>query len=304
MNIPVYLEVGSKRTFAGALDWPGWSRSGKDEALALEALLNYGLRYAAVVRPARLGFQAPADVSEFEVAQRLDGDTTTNMGTPGRIPPADTRPMDDAELRRLQTILKACWRVFDEAVEASKGKTLRVGPRGGGRNRQKIVEHVVGAEHAYLSRLGVKLSLKEDAPVGARLEEYRMGRPRRAGGFCSRRVAGPRPARRVCTGPPATSPGAPPGTSSITPGKSKIDWSEAQRAAVLMLRSRKPNIGAKSKIPRLRGGAPASGGTDHQEFSKGLPDYKINGNGAHAPLPFIYRGGIPAYLSLRNEKGC
>ncbi len=173
MNIPVYLEVGSKRTFAGALDWPGWSRSGKDEASALEALLNYGLRYAAVVRPARLGFQAPADVSEFEVAQRLDGDTTTNMGTPGRIPPADTRPMDDAELRRLQTILKACWHAFDEAVEASKGKTLRVGPHGGGRNRQKIVEHVVGAEHAYLSRLGVKLSLKEDAPVGARLEEYR-----------------------------------------------------------------------------------------------------------------------------------
>ena len=34
----VYLEVGSKRVFAGAVDWPGWCRSGRDEATALEAL--------------------------------------------------------------------------------------------------------------------------------------------------------------------------------------------------------------------------------------------------------------------------
>src|SRR2546427_747238 len=25
---PVYLEIGSKRVFAGALEWPGWGRSG------------------------------------------------------------------------------------------------------------------------------------------------------------------------------------------------------------------------------------------------------------------------------------
>jgi len=39
---PVYLESGSRRTFAGAIDWPGWCRSGRDEASALEALLSYG----------------------------------------------------------------------------------------------------------------------------------------------------------------------------------------------------------------------------------------------------------------------
>jgi len=35
--IGVYLEVGTKRTFAGALDWPGWCRNGRDETAALKA---------------------------------------------------------------------------------------------------------------------------------------------------------------------------------------------------------------------------------------------------------------------------
>ena len=41
----VYLEVGSKRVFASALAWPGWSRSGRDEVAALRALAEYGGRY-------------------------------------------------------------------------------------------------------------------------------------------------------------------------------------------------------------------------------------------------------------------
>ena len=42
----VYIEVGNKRAFASAADWPGWSRSGKDEASALDNLAAYALRYA------------------------------------------------------------------------------------------------------------------------------------------------------------------------------------------------------------------------------------------------------------------
>lgn len=41
-NIDVFLEAGTKRTFAGALDWPGWCRSGPDEGAAVQALLDYG----------------------------------------------------------------------------------------------------------------------------------------------------------------------------------------------------------------------------------------------------------------------
>ena len=174
MTIPVYLEVGSKRTFASALDWPGWARSGKGEEAALEALLNYGLRYAGVVRPLRLGFQAPEGLSAFDVVQRLDGDATTDFGAPGGIPPTDVRPMDEAELRRMQSVLRGCWRTFDELVEASEGQTLKPGPRGGGRDLKKIIEHVLGAEQAYLSRLGVKLKLPEGAPLPAQLDQCRQ----------------------------------------------------------------------------------------------------------------------------------
>ncbi len=42
----VYLEVGQKKTFAGALDWPGWCRSAGDEGAALAALIAYAPRYA------------------------------------------------------------------------------------------------------------------------------------------------------------------------------------------------------------------------------------------------------------------
>ncbi len=173
MNIPVYFEVGTKRTFACAIEWPGWSRSGKDEASALETLLDYGLRYGAAVRLGRLKFEAPDDVSAFQVMRRLKGDATTDFGTPGCIPPEDLRPMDESDLRRLQSLLKGAWRAFDEASELSKGKTLKTGPRGGGRDRQKITEHVLGAEQAYLSKLGAKAKITEGAPPERQMAEHR-----------------------------------------------------------------------------------------------------------------------------------
>ncbi|OGN77318.1 MAG: hypothetical protein A3G84_05400 [Chloroflexi bacterium RIFCSPLOWO2_12_FULL_71_12] len=54
--IPIYLERGEKRTFAGAIEWPGWCRSGKDESSAVQVLLESGPRYAP--RP-RLGDRGP-----------------------------------------------------------------------------------------------------------------------------------------------------------------------------------------------------------------------------------------------------
>ena len=112
-NIDVYLEIGKKRTFAGAIEWPGWCRSGRDEGSALQALVDYGPRYASMLRAARLGFHAPADVAAFVVVERLAGNTTTDFGAPDVAPSRDTRPVDDAELRRFQTLLRAYWRAFD-----------------------------------------------------------------------------------------------------------------------------------------------------------------------------------------------
>jgi len=62
-KIPTYLEIGTKRAFAGSLDWPGWCRAGKDEATALEALRDSARRYAKVLRGTRIGFETLKDAS-------------------------------------------------------------------------------------------------------------------------------------------------------------------------------------------------------------------------------------------------
>lgn len=164
-KLDVYLEIGSRRTFAGALDWPGWCRGGQDKNAALQALFEYGPRYAQVLRRARLGFRAPEDISAFVVVEHLKGNATTDFGAPDMAPPGDATPLDEAGLRRLQAILKASWRGFDAAIEIAEGKTLRTGPRGGGRKLDGIIEHVLGAERGYLSALGGKVSESESPEV-------------------------------------------------------------------------------------------------------------------------------------------
>src|SRR5207237_866849 len=123
----VYLEIGKKRAFAGAVDWPGWCRSGRDTGSALQALLDSGPRYAQVRTGTQLGFQAPADLSAFSVVERLEGTTTTDFGAPDAAPSADTMPVDETDLRRFEALLKACWRTFDAATAAAAGKELRKG---------------------------------------------------------------------------------------------------------------------------------------------------------------------------------
>ena len=154
--IPVYLESGQKRVFAVALDWPGWSRGGHDEAEALAALLEYGPRYARAVMATGLPFDIPADVADFTIVERLPGSSGTDFGAPLSIPDADSAPFDANELARATAILDAVWQTFDTAAESAVGVALRKGPRGGGRELDAIVAHVRGADAGYLSRLGHK----------------------------------------------------------------------------------------------------------------------------------------------------
>ena len=57
-----------------------------------------------------------------------------------------------------------CWRAFDATVEHAQGKSLRTGPRGGGRSVDGIVEHVFGAEKGYLTSLGGKAPFADLSP--------------------------------------------------------------------------------------------------------------------------------------------
>ena len=145
----VAVETGKRWTFASALEWPGWSRGARDESGALDLLARYAARYAAVTEVA--GSKLPR--SDFEVIERVPGNATTDFGVPAMVMEADRAALDEAEARRLLRLLDAAWTVYDRAV-ARAPLELRKGPRGGGRDRDKIQAHVEGAESAYLPKIG------------------------------------------------------------------------------------------------------------------------------------------------------
>lgn len=160
----VLIEVGKSWAVASALEWPGWARRGKGEEGALEELLAYAGRYREVAGP---GFEPGA----LRVVARAPGGASVDMGVPEARGAWDDGPLPPSQV----ALLEACWRRFDEVVAGASAE-LRKGPRGGGRDRDAIVEHVREAERAYARRLGVPLPPRTPWPeqrpaVLARLAE-------------------------------------------------------------------------------------------------------------------------------------
>jgi len=168
-TIDVIIETGSKRVFASAADWPGWSRSGRTEDDALQTLVDYAPRYAAVLRRRVPGFPAPNDVSELRVVERVKGNATTDFGAPGVPARVDDPPLKGNDAERLIAVLRACWAALDRAADRAEGVTLRKGPRGGGRDLDQILRHVAEAERGYLPRIGGRLRVPDDADLDARV---------------------------------------------------------------------------------------------------------------------------------------
>jgi hypothetical protein len=163
MGLDVFVEIGSKKAFAGVIGWPGWCRSGRNEEAALQALLDCGPRYAGVLGRTGVALEPPADLSAFSIVERLAGNATTDFGAPDAALSSDTRPVNEAELARFQAVLDACWQAFDQAVEAAIGRELRKGPRGGGRELDQIMRHVLQADVSYLARLAWRFKPNETA---------------------------------------------------------------------------------------------------------------------------------------------
>lgn len=166
-SIDIYVEVAQKRVFAGALQWPGWCRNGRDEETALQALWDYGPRYARVLEGTSLVFEPPAEEAAFRVVERLKGNMTTDFGAPDRSPAADEASFHEEDFLHAKTLLEACWRALDEATKMAEGKELRRGPRGGGREADQIVRHVVEADASYLSMIGGKRQPGEEESLEA-----------------------------------------------------------------------------------------------------------------------------------------
>ncbi|HEX4216402.1 MAG TPA: hypothetical protein VIA06_24040 [Candidatus Dormibacteraeota bacterium] len=163
--LEVYLEEGSRRTFACSLDWPGWCRSGRGEEAALAALAAYAPRYAPVAREAGLAFLDGEDVT-FEVVERLPGSMTTDFGAIAAFATVDARPLSAGEAEREARLVEASWWVLDR-VAAGAPASLRKGPRGGGRDRDAIIDHVLAAETAYVRKLGLRLRQPAADDAGA-----------------------------------------------------------------------------------------------------------------------------------------
>lgn len=154
---PVGLEASGKRVFVWATGWPGWCRSGRDEEQALAALAAYVPRYAVVAGEAGVPFPpAGGDPPNLRVTERVTGSGGTDFGVPSEVVESDAEPLDAAEAERQTALLAAAWRVFDRVV-AGAPAALRKGPRGGGRDRDKIVDHVLGAEPGYARQVGLRL---------------------------------------------------------------------------------------------------------------------------------------------------
>jgi hypothetical protein len=154
-TIPVYFEVGTKKVFACSLEWPGWARWGKTEEAAIEKLIEVAPRYAEVARRAHKRFPR-IEPERLEVVERLPGNGTTDFGAPARVAEADYARLDGAKAARLRDLLQAAWEFLDE-VAAEAPPTLRKGPRGGGRDRDQVLQHVLGAQNAYARTIGVRI---------------------------------------------------------------------------------------------------------------------------------------------------
>ena len=170
----MYLEVGAKRSFAVSLDWPGWARAGKTEDEALETLLEAAPRYRRTLGAAAKGLTAPKTTRGLRVVEHVKGNATTDFGAPG-VPAkrSDAKDPTERELDAILKVLHACWRAFDRAATKAVGKELRTGPRGGGRNLDKIVEHVLDADRAYLTKLGGAFTAGSKAPMTERFDNLR-----------------------------------------------------------------------------------------------------------------------------------
>jgi len=159
-RIAVSIEAAPKKAFATAADWPGWSRSGKTEELAVQALADYGARYSPVAKLGGEEFPKTGGL-DFEVVERQGGGGGTEFGVPSNVTDQDRRRTSAKDADRLARLVEAAWQTF-ETVAAAAPEELRKGPRGGGRNTSKVVAHVVESDEAYAREMGIKLTAPID----------------------------------------------------------------------------------------------------------------------------------------------
>ena len=155
-HIRVMLEIGpkDKKVVAVAPDWPGLERGAKTEPAAIERLQAYLPRYAKVAKLAGMDGEFAA-ITDVDVVERYRGTGSTDFwGISFAFSSIDQQDMSSKELERELTLMQACWKYFDK-VRSRVSAEMQKGPRGGGRDRDRIVLHVCAVEQDWAKKLGL-----------------------------------------------------------------------------------------------------------------------------------------------------
>jgi hypothetical protein len=166
MSVRTVIERGpkGKRSVAFSLDWPGWSRGAKTAEAALETLESYRHRYRPVAVLARQARDFD-DAGPLEIVEDKIGTGSTDFWGISFSPSSDEEgPMDGPALERAITLLEACWAFFDD-VAGRVSPEMRKGPRGGGRDRDRIIRHTIRTESEdFGKRLGLRIPEESALP--------------------------------------------------------------------------------------------------------------------------------------------
>jgi hypothetical protein len=176
----VTLEIGPKGRHVAAVapDWPGLERGAKTADAAIERLLAYVPRYARIAQLAGMEREFAA-ITGIEIVEKYAGTGSTDFwGISFSFSEIDKQQMSNQELLRELKLMQACWAFFDE-VRARVSFEMRRGPRGGGRDRDRIIRHVVRTEQEdWGKKLGLNVPelpqgvMPKDEVLRAQREAY------------------------------------------------------------------------------------------------------------------------------------
>jgi hypothetical protein len=121
-------------------------------------LESYRERYRPVASLARMARQFDG-AGQLEVVEDRVGTGSTDFWGISFSPSATEHgPMGEPELERAITLLRGCWAFFD-GVAARVSPEMRKGPRGGGRDRDRIIRHTIRTESEdFAKQVGLRVA--------------------------------------------------------------------------------------------------------------------------------------------------
>jgi hypothetical protein len=155
-QLRVTLVIGpkGKKVAAVAPDWPGLERGAKTGEAALARLQSYLPRYAPVAKLAGMDGEF-ATITTVDMVEQYPGTGSTDFwGISFAFSSIDRQDLSSGELERELTLMQACWAFFDD-VRLRVSAEMQKGPRGGGRDRDRIVRHTIRTEQGWAPMVGV-----------------------------------------------------------------------------------------------------------------------------------------------------